>query len=48
MQKANKIPEPAKEVVGILGGEYADQNLRDHRAFINAIREGRIPVGSED
>ena len=28
--------------------EYADQNLRDHRAFIKAIREGRIKVVSED
>ena len=28
--------------------EYADQNLRDHRAFIKAIREGRIPVASKD
>ena len=28
--------------------EYADQNLRDHRAFIKAIREGRIKVVSEE
>ena len=28
--------------------EYADQNLRDYRAFVRAIREGRIPVASED
>jgi len=28
--------------------EYADQNLRDHRAFVKAIREGRIAVVSED
>jgi uncharacterized protein (DUF2252 family) len=28
--------------------EYADQNLRDYRAFIRAIREGRIEVVSED
>ena len=28
--------------------EYADQNLRDHRAFVRAIREGRIKVVSED
>ena len=28
--------------------EYADQNLRDHRAFVKAIREGRIKVVSED
>jgi len=28
--------------------EYADQNLRDYRAFVKAIREGRIPVASED
>ena len=28
--------------------EYADQNLRDYRAFIKAIREGRIKVLSED
>ncbi len=28
--------------------EYADQNLRDYRAFIRAIREGRIKILSED
>jgi uncharacterized protein (DUF2252 family) len=28
--------------------EYADQNLRDYRNFAKAIREGRIPVASED
>ena len=28
--------------------EYADQNLRDHRGFVKAIRDGRIPVASED
>jgi uncharacterized protein (DUF2252 family) len=28
--------------------EYADQNLRDYRRFVKAIREGRIPVASED
>ena len=28
--------------------EYADQNLRDYRAFIKAIREGRVPVLNED
>ena len=28
--------------------EYADQNLRDHRAFVKGIREGRIAVISED
>jgi len=28
--------------------EYADQSLRDYRAFVKAIREGRIPVLSED
>ena len=28
--------------------EYADQNLRDYRAFVKAIREGRIEVASED
>ena len=28
--------------------EYADQNLRDYRGFVKAIREGRIPVASED
>ena len=28
--------------------EYADQNLRDHRAFVKAVREGRIQVVSED
>jgi uncharacterized protein (DUF2252 family) len=27
--------------------EYADQNLHDYRAFIKAIREGRIQVASE-
>jgi hypothetical protein len=28
--------------------EYADQNLRYYRRFVKAIREGRIPVVSED
>jgi uncharacterized protein (DUF2252 family) len=28
--------------------EYADQNLRDYRSFVKAIREGRVPVASED
>ena len=28
--------------------EYADQNLHDYRAFVKAIREGRIPVASDD
>jgi uncharacterized protein (DUF2252 family) len=28
--------------------EYADQNLRDYRAFVKAVREGRVPVASED
>ena len=28
--------------------EYADQNLRDYRGFVKAIREGRIQVASED
>ena len=28
--------------------EYADQNLHDYRAFVKAIREGRISVKSED
>ena len=28
--------------------EYADQNFHDYRAFIKAIREGRIAVASED
>ena len=28
--------------------EYADQNLRDYRGFVKAIREGQIPVASED
>jgi uncharacterized protein (DUF2252 family) len=28
--------------------EYADQNLRDYRRFVKGIREGRIPVASED
>ena len=27
--------------------EYADQNERDYRAFIKAIREGRLQVVSE-
>jgi uncharacterized protein (DUF2252 family) len=27
--------------------EYADQNLRDYRAFVSAIRDGRLPVASE-
>lgn len=28
--------------------EYADQNQRDYRAFVNAIREGRIEAQMED
>jgi Uncharacterized protein conserved in bacteria (DUF2252) len=28
--------------------EYADQNLRDYRRFVQSIRDGRIPVASED
>jgi hypothetical protein len=28
--------------------KYADQNLHDYRAFIEAVREGRVPVTSED
>ena len=28
--------------------EYADQAERDYRAFVKAIREGRIAVVSED
>ena len=28
--------------------EYADQNLRDYRRFVKAIREDRLPVASED
>jgi len=27
--------------------EYADQNLRDYRRFVKAIREDRIPVAAE-
>ena len=28
--------------------EYAEQNLRDYRALVNAVPEGRVPVASED
>jgi hypothetical protein len=28
--------------------EYADQNQRDYRAFIKAVREGRVKVMTED
>ncbi len=28
--------------------EYADQNLKDYRAFVKAVREGRVPAVSED
>ncbi len=28
--------------------EYSDQNLRDYRAFVKAIREGRVPIAAED
>ncbi len=28
--------------------EYADQNIRDYRGFVKGIREGRIPIASED
>jgi uncharacterized protein (DUF2252 family) len=28
--------------------EYADQNLQDYRAFMKAVREGRVKVVSED
>jgi RPA family protein len=27
--------------------EYADQNQRDHRAFIKAVREGRLEAITE-
>ena len=27
--------------------EYADQNLKDYRAFVRAVREGRVPTVSE-
>jgi uncharacterized protein (DUF2252 family) len=28
--------------------EYADQNVRDYRAFVKAIRDGRVQVASEE
>ncbi len=36
------------DAIGEFAVEYADQNLRDHRAFVNAVRDGRIKVVSED
>jgi uncharacterized protein (DUF2252 family) len=35
------------DAVGEFGVEYADQNRRDYRAFIKAVREGRIKVITE-
>ncbi len=41
-------PTTVDDAVCEFAVEYADQNLRDHRAFVRAIREGRIKVVSED
>jgi uncharacterized protein (DUF2252 family) len=36
------------EAISEFAVEYADQNQRDYRAFVNAIREGRIEAQMED
>jgi uncharacterized protein (DUF2252 family) len=36
------------DAIGEFAVEYADQNRRDYRAFINAIREGRISATVEN
>ena len=36
------------DAVSEFAAEYADQNLRDYRSFVKAIRAGRVPVASED
>ena len=40
--------ETFDDAIGEFAVEYADQNQRDYRAFIRAIRAGRIAVVSED
>jgi uncharacterized protein (DUF2252 family) len=36
------------EAVGAFAADYADQNERDHHAFVKAIRSGRIEVSDDD
>ncbi|MBK9520209.1 MAG: DUF2252 domain-containing protein [Rhodocyclaceae bacterium] len=36
------------DAIGEFAVEYADQNRRDYRAFVNAIREGRIAATAEN
>ena len=36
------------DAIGEFAVEYADQNRRDYRAFVNAIREGRIAATVEN
>jgi hypothetical protein len=36
------------EAVDIFCTEYADQNERDHHAFVKAIRSGRIEASDDD
>jgi hypothetical protein len=35
------------DAIGEFAVEYADQNKADYRAFVKAIREGRIPAHQE-
>jgi len=35
------------DAIGEFAVEYADQNQNDYRAFIKAVREGRIKVITE-
>lgn len=36
------------DALGEVAQEYADQNLRDYRAFVKAIREGRTEAVTEE
>jgi uncharacterized protein (DUF1800 family) len=36
------------KAIGVFATEYADQNERDHRAFVKAIRSGRIEVSDDE
>jgi uncharacterized protein (DUF2252 family) len=36
------------EAVGTFAADYADQNERDHRAFVKAIRSGRVEASGDE
>lgn len=36
------------DALGEVAQEYADQNLRDYRALVKAIREGRTEAVTEE